>query len=80
VFKKSRIPISYWYLATVVVMAICYLVLSRMDFAGMVVVTLGYLMIGILICIVPVLLIGSGVVTFYFLRRRLRNRQNQNQP
>jgi len=34
-FKKNRIDISFWYLTSVIVMAILYFMFSRMNFEGM---------------------------------------------
>lgn len=36
-FKKNKIDISFLYLASVIVMAVCYFLLSNKDFSGMLV-------------------------------------------
>lgn len=76
VFKKSRIPISYWYLATVVVMSICYLGLARKDFAWMILNGVGNFLVGALLCAVLAVPIGLAVAVVVFIRRRQRRQQN----
>jgi len=36
VFKKNKIDISFWYIATVIIMAVLYFLLSKKDFEGMI--------------------------------------------
>jgi len=74
VFKKNRIPISYWYVATVVVMAICYLLLAKKDLAWMIQNTVGNFLIGALLCAILAVPAGLVVAVVCFIRRR-RGRQ-----